>query len=231
MTLERFIKLVYDNAKAEGQPYIAWTDRGELRALIEEQIDVYCSRSACLQSDRITFTPSVGVSAYSMRDTAIVSQRVAFVRQVMLGGAWLKIYGDDHGEPGESSEGIAIRDLDSHLTAANSKPTTWWQEPPYTLVFNCPLASVYTHCFIAGTLYHSEFLSDQQELDLGPEDVRPCARWCAAELLMPLSRDKAIALRNVVEAELEEREAESSRKLGGNSRRGPALSRKKVILT
>lgn len=229
MTVEQFRNLVFAMARTEGTPYLKPTDTALLTDLCQEQLNVYANRTHCLQSDFVTFTPVIGTPSYatftpaapgSTTIPAAFSAALCDVRQVYIDGAALRICGDDQGRYGESSELLVARTFGAYQAAASARPAHWWQEPPNTLRFNCPFDQVYTKCWVAGRLYHSPLLLDQQVLDLPPDDIRPAARLACAELLYPNAREKAMAMLGLCEIQMKKRKAECSAKQGGLPQRG-----------
>lgn len=227
-------------AKTEGTPYLKFTDTAELTDLCQEQLNVYASTTHCIQADNVTFTPEIGTASYvtfttpqTIGETTIptaFSAALCNVRQVYIDGRPLLIWGDTLGRPGESSEYVISRDCPGYLANANGRPSAWWQELPNVLRFNCPFDLVYTNCWVSGRLYHSPLLTDNQVLDLPPEDVRPAARLASIALLDVFSAEKAFQLMQVAQAGMKVRRGQCVSKFAGTATMGTGTPREIINL-
>lgn len=213
-TLIPFTKRVLAKARTEGVPYLKSTDVADLTALINEQLNVYASRTQCLQAEGVAFTPVVGQRVYDISQTSQVINSVnttylgaamCNIAQVMLNGVYLLICEDDQGRPGPSSRFRVEQNSPQYLLQGNGLPRFWWQSPPNLLYFDRPFDQVYANCFVDGRRYHTPLTGLDQAIDFADEDLADASDLCAAELLGPYSRAKAEEMKAILKKKMEAR--------------------------
>lgn len=191
MTWADFRDLAWTSARTIGVPYIESTEVDKLNRLQMEILNVYASKTQCLYSSQVTFTPVIGQSVYqtytSNGDTSGTYNGIPYlalpmcdVEQVYINNHPLVVCGKDMtalfgapiGNPryalnnqyeyGQSSEWDVQRAYPNYLTSLPGQPNHFFQKSPNTVVFEKPFDQVYTNCWFSGNLYHTPFSGNDQ---------------------------------------------------------------------
>lgn len=167
-----------------GSPY---TGSSALRVTsIDTSLEQFTALTRCLYSDEITFTLSVGIATYSLRDTDVFSQKILQPENIILDGSVLL----------PTTQEIITRGTTgpAYILDADARPGSWMLLPPNQLRFLPPPDSAYTG-YVQGWYLHPDrdaLGGDGEDLLIPTEHCRTAAVFCAVQLLEPDSLDETL---------------------------------------
>lgn len=182
-TVEQFVNLVYQYARAHGQPFLKWQEQAELRAYISRQLFRFVEETKVLYDDNVTAETVDGTGTYDLLDTDIFSRAVLEPEFVYIAGDVLL---DDDGMPGLISAAQANDYIANFRTAAEARPTKAYLMPPQTLRLIATPDDEYA-VVISGWVQHFDLTGasvyDTTAMQLGDGSIDAAAMYCAGQLI------------------------------------------------